>query len=334
MLSLVKQLAVRVSASKSFEPILRQLEHRGRRHSQLRVLAYHRIAEIREDDPYYPGLISASPKAFEEQIRAVAKRYSVCSMTDVVAAAESRSSLPPDSVLLTFDDATVDFASHAWPFLQSLEIPATVFVPTAFPDQHNRHFWWDRLYRAVMLAPEGRLVEISDRRQIRLDSVTKRRRFLREVKEDLKGMPHAEFETTMRHITESAGVPCPSHNNVLSWDELRRLAAEGVTLAPHTHTHPMLNQLSQDEIARELRTSCEVLQREISEVSQTLAYPAGGVNEQVVGTVRQEGFKLAFTTRRGVNDQCFDDPFRLRRINVGAATNPGLLRLQLADWGR
>ena len=49
-------------------------------------------------------------------------------------------------VVAFFDDGYLDFAEHAWPTLQSLGIPAVLFVPTAFPDHPGPGFWWDRLY--------------------------------------------------------------------------------------------------------------------------------------------------------------------------------------------
>jgi peptidoglycan/xylan/chitin deacetylase (PgdA/CDA1 family) len=60
--------------------------------------------------------------------------------------------LPPRAVLITFDDAYDDFGKTAWPILQHFRLPATLFVPTAYPDQPQRAFWWDRLYRAMVLA--------------------------------------------------------------------------------------------------------------------------------------------------------------------------------------
>ena len=96
----------------------------------------------------------------------------------------------------------------------------------------------------------------------------------------------------------------------------------------------MLNRLPLDEIRHEVQMSCQVLTEEVREVSRTLAYPAGGVSDDAVRAMATEGIDLAFSTQRGLNDQRFSQPFRLQRINVGARTTLGLLRMQLANWGR
>jgi peptidoglycan/xylan/chitin deacetylase (PgdA/CDA1 family) len=49
----------------------------------------------------------------------------------------------------------------------------------------------------------------------------------------------------------------------------------------------------------------------------------------VADVLREEGFDLAFTTLRGVNDMRTADPLRLRRINVGLRTSGAVLRTQL-----
>jgi len=331
----LKQFAVKLSETPAIGPVVRQMERRSRNQPILRVLAYHRIDTPSEGDAYYPGLISSSPTQFAAQIDFIAKSHHVCTMAEVVAASKGDSSLPADSVLLTFDDATTDFSLHAWPVLKSRGLPATVFVPTAYPDAPSMHFWWDRLYRAVLLSAHETRIRTPNGTVVTLRTTRQRQRLFRSLKEHLKTIPHDQFQCVMAEIVKAGGVSDPSDNNVLSWEALRQLSKEGVTLAPHTHTHPMLNQLPDEDVSREITTSLEVLQDRLGqETSRTLAYPAGGVSDAVVTAMDAAGYDLAFSTQRGVNAQTFRAPFRLRRINVGARTTLGLLRMQLANWGR
>ena len=59
------------------------------------------------------------------------------------------------------------------------------------------------------------------------------------------------------------------------------------------------------------------------------AYPSGGANRQVADMLRRNGFRLAFTTERGMNDLRRADPLLLRRINVGSRTPLAALRMQM-----
>jgi peptidoglycan/xylan/chitin deacetylase (PgdA/CDA1 family) len=135
----------------------------------------------------------------------------------------------------------------------------------------------------------------------------------------------------MDDISAAAGVPDPADNGVMSWEELSRLHEEGVTLAPHTRSHPMLNRLSADAARDEINQSwIDLVERFGSKVPRVIAYPAGGVNSDVVEVTRNIGFELGFGTERGVNRPATMDRYRVRRINVGGRTTTGLLRAQLA----
>jgi hypothetical protein len=50
--------------------------------------------------------------------------------------------------------------------------------------------------------------------------------------------------------------------------------------------------------------------------------------------LKDEGFELAFTTDRGINQMGTTDPLRLRRINVGMNTSLAIMRGQLLAFSR
>ena len=90
-----------------------------------------------------------------------------------------------------------------------------------------------------------------------------------------------------------------------------------------------MNHIPPDAMQREALDSLHDLQREIGQTSPVFAYPSGFHNPEVVSAVRAAGFKLAFTTERGINILGRDDPLQLQRINVGAQTTVPILRAQL-----
>ena len=156
----------------------------------LRVLTYHRVIEA-GDAPLYPGVWSATPEGFASQMRLVASRFRVLPLGEVVAALRERAPLPPRALLVTFDDAYRDFADHAWPVLRAQGLPATVFVPTGFPDHPERVFWWDRLYRAVASARRDEPLPSAAGR-LYLDTPARREQSFRRVRDRVKALPHRE----------------------------------------------------------------------------------------------------------------------------------------------
>jgi peptidoglycan/xylan/chitin deacetylase (PgdA/CDA1 family) len=124
-----------------------------------------------------------------------------------------------------------------------------------------------------------------------------------------------------------------AQKSVLSWEELRQLARDGVTLVAHTRTHPILTQLLSPEQVREEVIGSQIdLQREIGQVLPVFCYPSGAHNDTVVNILKQEGFVMAFTTLDGHNDLHRAHLLRLRRTNITQRTSPLIFRIRLLRW--
>ncbi len=88
------------------------------------ILMYHSIS-----DGDHPTQIS--PAAFAVQIAELAETgVPVIGLDDLVAAQDGAFELAKRSVIITFDDAFVDFAEIAWPILSSYKMKSMVYVPT------------------------------------------------------------------------------------------------------------------------------------------------------------------------------------------------------------
>jgi peptidoglycan/xylan/chitin deacetylase (PgdA/CDA1 family) len=314
-----------------FAHLLTRLE----RHTQppantLTVLTYHRVGEGNEPGCY--GRIMVRPAQFEQQMAYLAAQATVLSMPDLLAHQATGKALPPRAVLITFDDAYRDFAEQAWPILQRHGLPVTLFVPTAFPDQPARAFWWDWLYRAASLTSRRDPIQ-SAAGQAALATPADRERAFRQWRAYAKTLPHHQAIEWVAQLCTELAVDAPPAS-VLGWGALRTLAQAGVTLGAHTQTHPLLNRVALAEIRTEVQGSLADLQREIGSAYPVFAYPSGGFNDEVVRMVGEAGVALAFTTQRGSNRLGVSDPLRLRRINVGRQTTLPLLWAQMLAFSR
>lgn len=104
----------------------------GNRRRKITILTYHSI-----DEPV--DQITVSPSAFELQMKVIGDEFKVLRLSRLPI---ELSTNEPDHriVVVTFDDAYVNFATKAFPILESLHIPSTVFVPTGYVGDYNR---WD-----------------------------------------------------------------------------------------------------------------------------------------------------------------------------------------------
>jgi peptidoglycan/xylan/chitin deacetylase (PgdA/CDA1 family) len=300
----------------------------GKRSNVLRALTYHRVADLKDSAMLDPRTISATPATFDQHMRYLAGHYQVVSLEEVFDAVEKGTCLPNRAVLITFDDAYCDFTKYAWPILKQFRLPATIFVPTAYPDRPDRALWWDRLHRAFSYTSQTEL-HPTPIGLLSLGTFEERRRSLQRLQDHVITLPNAEAIALVDEICFKLDSQQIIQKSILSWEELRQLAKEGVTLGAHTQTHPILTQISPKQVREETVGSQQDLRREIGSVLPVFCYPNGDHDELVVSILNEEGFVLAFTTLDGQNDLNSTNLLRLCRTNITRRTSLPILRLRL-----
>ena len=234
------------------------------------VLTYHRVGDAGSGPP---GIVSCTPEQFERHMAWLGRSGRAVPLEALLLARTEGRPLPRGSVLVTFDDAYEDFRDEAWPVLRRHGVPVTLFVPTAFPDS-DRRFWWDRLFAALRAAP-ARMLD-TPVGPLSLTSPDEQVAAYRRLRERVKSLPHDEAMALVDRLVaelgpEPAGVP-----GVLGWEALRELAAEGVALAAHSRTHPLLNRLPAERLDEEIAGSMADLRERTGAGTPAFVYPGGG----------------------------------------------------------
>lgn len=117
----------------------------------------------------------------------------------------------------------------------------------------------------------------------------------------------------------------------MSWDQLRELQAEGVTMGSQTNSHPHMHRISLDAVKEELSSSNERFITELGLRPDLFAYPYGEYNLEVIEAVKEAGFIAAFGQNSGIMHK--DDlTFELPRFAFNE-TYGDLNRLALATNG-
>ena len=317
-------VAARAPFADAAVDVLERMDRGGR--DAFNVLAYHRIGRPDRPSDLDPRLISATPERFEAQLAYLATQASPMSFQELLDVRRGRGRLRPRSVLLTFDDAYVDFAEYAWPLLRRYGVPAVLFVPTSYPDRPDSAFWWDRFHAAIEGTSRRRLdlPGVS----LPLGSASERRSARVWAETQVHTLAHERAMGLVDDVEAALAAP-PPRNAVLSWDELRALARDGLVVGAHTRTHPLLHRLAPAAVRDEILGSAADLERELGEAPVAFAYPGGYHSDAAVAAVREAGFELAFTVARGTNDVSDCDWYRLRRVHVGVRSPLAALRIQL-----
>ncbi|MFD8870590.1 polysaccharide deacetylase family protein [Streptomyces sp. NPDC059590] len=106
---------------------------------------------------------------------------------------------------------------------------------------------------------------------------------------------------------------------MLDWDQLRALAAAGLEIGGHSHTHPQLDQLDDERLWFEVLRCRELLTDELGRPPVSFAYPYGYSSRRVRRTVRAAGFGVGLAVGNDLAARR-QGPYALRRVTIGRAT--------------
>ncbi|NGN70243.1 polysaccharide deacetylase family protein [Streptomyces sp. A7024] len=110
---------------------------------------------------------------------------------------------------------------------------------------------------------------------------------------------------------DTGGAP----DTMLGWPQLRELAAAGVEIGGHSHTHPQLDQIPDPRLHFELRVCREIITAETGSAPTSFAYPFGYSDRRVRQAVRDAGFAQALAVENDLA-RSRQGPYALRRFTV------------------
>ena len=97
---------------------------------------------------------------------------------------------------------------------------------------------------------------------------------------------------------------------ILSWDDLAELAAAGVRIESHGHTHAAMNEQSYEAARADAEASRSAL-REHGFDARYFALPFGWRTDECKRAIRDAGFEAAFSVTGGGKDR-----FEIRRVPI------------------
>ncbi|MBB2911151.1 peptidoglycan/xylan/chitin deacetylase (PgdA/CDA1 family) [Streptosporangium becharense] len=116
---------------------------------------------------------------------------------------------------------------------------------------------------------------------------------------------------------DAAGRPL---DTMLSWAQAREAVSCGVEIGGHSHSHPQLDQLRDDELRQELRRNKALLEDKIGSLVSTMAYPYGYSSARVRREVRRAGYWAACAVNNAIAADRHD-VLALPRLTVAQGTS-------------
>jgi peptidoglycan/xylan/chitin deacetylase (PgdA/CDA1 family) len=241
--------------------------------------------------------------------------YKFIDATEFVLLFRQEKKIIENCIFLTFDDGYKSFYSDVYPILRRLNIPSVVFIPTAFVGT-EKLIWTDYLRTAIIESLNKSIMV--DGKKYNLNSETKRKEVYQHFSTMCKKMNHNEREKIINDLIK---VSQDDYKNeikyqILSWDQIGKMAKAKVEFGSHTHTHPILSTIEKSEIKDELKVSKTIIEGKLKKKIKLFAYPNGkkrDYNKDVLNSLKELKYKYAFTTQQGkVNLNM--NPYEINRI--------------------
>ena len=228
--------------------------------------------------------------------------------------------LPARLAAITIDDGYRDAYDVAYPLLRRYGISASLFVVTEFANR-RAWIWTDKArFLTQQAAPQQLNMKIRESElSLELNGETSRRNASERINSIIKRLPDESKEEVIRRLSLALGVAIPQtppdEFSSVTWDQAREMYANGVEIGSHTLTHPILTNVGDERLRRELRDSKSHLEEVLRHQVDLFCYPNGDNDERVQSEVARAGYRAAVTVVNGLN-QRGDDPLSLRRVHT------------------
>ncbi|MGY3445178.1 peptidoglycan/xylan/chitin deacetylase (PgdA/CDA1 family) [Bradyrhizobium sp. USDA 4473] len=206
---------------------------------------------------------------------------------------------------LTFDGASKDIVTHAYPVLARHGVPFTLYLPTAFPDGVGVAWW---LALEDIIARERRISLVIDGRErhFAISSLSDKYELFDFLSGWLRQLPPSDLAYAVNDLGRryAADAVQLSRDASLDWADLAKLAADpNVTFGSATVNYPALSSVKDAAAQREMAMGKAVAESALRRPVRHFAYPFGDRDAFArtdVVMAEETGFASAVSTISGV----------------------------------
>ena len=332
-------MSKRVASALVSRSPLPELVFQFRARGRLTVIMYHSISPLR--GPSYPfddQLVSATPEAFERQLRFLRSHLDVLSVRELLDCLREPTSLPQRPALITFDDGHADNYEIALPLLSQQRLPACFFLATSFIGTSSVP-WWDQIFccfrytrLAELRSPFGK-----DDPPFALAPANREFAIARFIRQ-LRALPTwGDAMSIVQELPAATGVipeTLLERPLFMSWEQVRQLAAAGMELGGHTRTHPILSRITDRSVLHDEIAGCsEDIERVVGQVPLAFAYPTGGkeaMSAEADAEIRGCGFRICFSAVHSFATLNSRSVARMPRVRINFGDDFRAFRMALA----
>jgi peptidoglycan/xylan/chitin deacetylase (PgdA/CDA1 family) len=277
----------------------------GGSNGKLTILTYHRVL------PEHDGLLlddQVDAAKFARHMAAIAECFQVLPLPEALERLKA-GTLPPRAASITFDDGYLDNYTVALPVLQRHGFKATFFVCSGYLNDGLmfNDVVVEALRGATRLELDLSWLGLGVQKPSDIDS---RRTLAYNILRAVKYLPFDEREQACQRLWEMAQPGQKRPRLMMTDEQVRHLASQGMTLGAHTHTHPILSRVELDTARQDIEQNRQLLSNLVGEVPKIFAYPNGrpvcDYSHQHVKLLQDMGFDAAVSSAWGVATRACD----------------------------
>jgi peptidoglycan/xylan/chitin deacetylase (PgdA/CDA1 family) len=293
--------------------LLRRVCSRGQRNGVI-VLCYHGVVEVKMDPLLDRNFHRLSD--FRDHLR-ILRGLPVLTLDEVPEQVSVGKNLDYSAVAITFDDGYRNNCLAA-ELLAEARVPWTLFATTGMLGRERSI----GLVEVSLLLLHGVAEEIEAfGGHYSLRTRREREAAFQRIRRLMKRLPRSKRLEAMTRLreqypereTERLLAEFPSLQ-MMCWEEVSRLAAEGVEIGSHGVDHEIHHYDQPPPVRQaELTESKQALERRLGRPCRFFAFPNGETNPDSAEEVMAAGYALGFTTRQAVVKRD-DNRFLLPRL--------------------
>ena len=230
--------------------------------------------------------------AFEKQVFYLKSHYNIIKIEDLQSHFRENIPLPKNPLLITFDDGDITVFEKGLPVLKKHNISSCLFIITGLINTLN-DVWIKKVEAKEM--KDGKTYAEA-----------------RELVKLFKQITNAERLKKMNAYPEVSKPQLTTNN-------LKEMESHGMFIANHTHTHPMLDKCTSQEISEELTEAKKIFEALQLSGFNVFAYPNGNADKETTTLLKSFGIELIFLFDHKINLKKLD-PLNISRIRVDSDT--------------
>lgn len=260
--------------------------------------------------------LRVSPKYFEAFLRKQQKRLEFISINELPERMVNHRKGKPFGVI-TFDDGYEDNYTYAYPILNKLGIPFTIYVSVSLVNEHAP-IWNYPLIIEYIVRTHGELN--IDGMHYYCWTREQKNDVFRQLKGLLFSLPYEHLQDEFKRLFANYLTDDVFLQNTLNWEQIEEMAKDPLcTIGSHTMSHCRLTITDNRSLQYELGESKRVLEQHIGKSAEHLSYPYGwktDVSAEAIAFAQQAGYKTALRSFGGPVRMKDVDLFNLKRIQV------------------